>query len=519
MSKNIATHPILLENSLRLPRECVYVNCSDDEGRVLVDAQTARDLAKDQCFSIPPVYPEWLGDRGFLIAHNTRFPYVVGEMARGIATPDMVIAAARAGLLGFYGSAGLPLQEVRAGIEKIEAALVSENSSWGANLIHSPQQPGLEKAVVDLFLELKVKRVSASAFMQLSPEIVRYSAIGLRRSGDRIERDTHVFAKVSRVEVAEKFMAPAPETMLRELVANNAISAEQAQLASRVPIAADITAESDSGGHTDNRPAAALFSTLLDTAGRIARQHGFDERTIRIGLAGGIATPQAVAGAFHMGAAYVLSGSVNQPAVESGLCEKAKQMLTKASTADVMMAPSADMFEQGVDVQVLKRGTMFGMHAKRLRALYLSGATTENLSTRDRQWFETRLGQSLETAWSDTVHYLQKNNPSALDKARTDGNSQLALLCRRYLFMASQWARDGNSERDVDYQIWCGPAMGAFNHWVKDTCLEPMENRNVKQIAWNLLEGAARLTRAGQLRSFGVSLPEGAFRYTPQWFD
>ena len=118
-----------------------------------------------------------------------------------------------------------------------------------------------------------------------------------------------------------------------------------------------------------------------------------------------------------------------------------------------------------------------------------------------------------------TVDYLQQSNPQALASAQDDGNYRFALLCRRYLFMASQWARDGIIDRKVDYQIWCGPAMGAFNHWAKGSCLEALENRTVKQIAWNLLEGAAQITRAAQLRSFGVALPAGAFRYNPQQFE
>lgn len=495
------------------------MDCSHASGHIVVDENEALALSPDAHYRLPPVFPEWLGDRGFTATHGVRFAYVVGEMARGIATPGMVVAAAKAGLLGFYGSAGLPLHEVRAGIDKIKAALPAPDSAWGANLIHSPQQPGMERAVVDLFLETGVKRVSASAFMQLSPEVVRFSAAGLRRAGDRIVRDTHVFAKVSRVEVAARFMSPAPQQLLQELVSRGDITEEQATLAALVPIAADITAESDSGGHTDNRAAAVLFSALQETAARIASLHGFDERAIRIGLAGGIATPQAVAGAFQMGAAYVLSGSVNQPAIESGLSKRARQMLVTAEATDVMMAPAADMFEQGVEVQVLKRGTLFGPYAQRLHALYRSGATTDNLSSADRKWFEARLGESIDAAWAQTRDYLQQKDPQELARAETDASFRFALLCRRYLFMASQWARDGNADRAADFQIWCGPAMGAFNHWVKDSCLEPLDNRNVKQIAWNLLEGAARVTRAGQLRSFGVALPEGAFRYTPQWFE
>ena len=36
--------------------------------------------------SLPPLYPEWFGGRSFAEVHGTRFAYVVGEMARGIAS-------------------------------------------------------------------------------------------------------------------------------------------------------------------------------------------------------------------------------------------------------------------------------------------------------------------------------------------------------------------------------------------------------------------------------------------------
>ena len=37
-----------------------------------------------------------------------------------------------------------------------------------------------------------------------------------------------------------------------------------------------------------------------------------------------------------------------------------------------------------------------------------------------------------------------------------------------------------------------------------------------KSIALNLLEGAATVTRAGQLRTAGVELPPGAFDFRPR---
>ena len=59
-----------------------------------------------------------------------------------------------------------------------------------------------------------------------------------------------------------------------------------------------------------------------------------------------------------MGAAYILTGSVNQSSVEAGTSETVRHMLADAGQADVTMAPAADMFDIGVKIQVLKRGTM-----------------------------------------------------------------------------------------------------------------------------------------------------------------
>jgi PfaD family protein len=466
------------------------------------------------------VHPEWLGDPAFTRQHGSRFAYVVGEMARGIATPRMVIEAVRAGLVGFYGSAGLRPETIAAGLDEIEAGLGKGAPAWGANLIHSPQQPGYERAVVDLFLARGVTRVSASAFMTLSKEIVRYSARGLSRAPDgRIDRATHVFAKVSRAEVARHFMAPAPDRLLQELVAAGDITAEQAALARQVPVAADITAESDSGGHTDNRPAGPLFSSLLRTREDICAEHGLMADDIRIGLAGGIGTPWGAAAAFQMGAAYILTGSVNQAAVESGLSLEGRKLLAEAGPADVAMAPAADMFEQGVEVQVLKRGTLFPMRGKRMWEIYKTRAGFEACTADERKFVETALGESFDAAWARTRTYMQGANPKELALAEADPRRQMALVFRRYLFFGAQWARDGETARLRDFQIWCGPAMGAFNEWVKGTPLDPLENRTVRQIAWNLLDGAAHLTRMQALRATGHDVPASAFSYQAGLFQ
>src|SRR5690606_36432068 len=144
-----------------------------------------------------------LGDRGFQAAHGVRFPYVAGEMATGIATPAMVIAMAEAGMHGFHGSAGLPPDRIEREIDEIETRLGADGAAWGANLIHNLHTPAAEDAVAELFLRRSVRRVCASAFMSLTPAVVRYACTGLTVSPDgRIQRSNHVFAKISRPELA-----------------------------------------------------------------------------------------------------------------------------------------------------------------------------------------------------------------------------------------------------------------------------------------------------------------------------
>jgi hypothetical protein len=72
---------------------------------------------------LPPMYPEWLGDRGFVETHGARFGYVAGEMARGIASVKMVIAAVWTGFVGFFGSAGLGLSAIAEALSEITHAV------------------------------------------------------------------------------------------------------------------------------------------------------------------------------------------------------------------------------------------------------------------------------------------------------------------------------------------------------------------------------------------------------------
>ena len=94
-------------------------------------------------------------------------------------------------------------------------------------------------------------------------------------------------------------------------------------------------------------------------------------------------------------------------------------------------------------------------------------------------------------------------DPAQVPKAERDPKHKMALVFRWYLGQSSRWANAGEPDRKVDYQVWCGPAMGAFNEWAKGSFLEEPENRRVVTVALNLLYGAAVTLRRGQLRVAG----------------
>lgn len=463
----------------------------------------------------PPLLPDQLGDAGFRAAHGLRYAYVAGAMANGIASEQLVEAMSRAGMLAFFGSAGLDPRRVEQAIDRLQQRL-GENP-YGFNLIHSPSEPELEAAIVDLYLRRDVRRVSASAYLGLTLPLVRYRLHGIRRDASgKVFTPNRVVAKVSRVEVARKFFSPPPADLLAALVASGALSSAQARLAEEVPMAEDLTAEADSGGHTDNRPALALIPTMLALRDELQARYGYAAR-LRVGAAGGIATPASAAAAFAMGAAYVLTGSINQACIESGSSDIVRAMLAEAGQADVMMAPAADMFEMGVKVQVLKRGTMFPMRAQKLYELYRAHASIEELppaarATLERDYFRCTLAE----AWDQTRAFFEQRDPRQIERAEVDPRHKLALVFRKYLGESSKWANRGDPSRRADYQVWCGPAMGAFNEWTRDSFLADPRRRDVVTVARNLLCGAAALTRAGWLRAQGVVLPAAAERFAPR---
>ncbi|QEH37090.1 Polyketide biosynthesis protein PksE [Aquisphaera giovannonii] len=489
--------------------ECVRPGTPFGPSRVEEDSSRIRAF-------VPAMPLDSLGDPSFREAHGTRYAFMAGAMANGIASVELVEAMARGGMLGIFGAAGLTIDQVDRAIDRLSGSL-GESQPFGFNLIHSPHEPALEEAVVDLYLRRKVRLVEASAFLGLTLPVVRYRVAGIHADASgRIVAANRIIAKVSRVEVAARFLSPPPEKMLAELVSRGEINAEQAAMASRLPLADDLTAEADSGGHTDNRPAIVLIPTMIALRDRIASERGY-ARPPRVGAAGGISTPWSAAAALAMGAAYLVTGSVNQACQEAGTSDAVRRMLAEAQQADIAMAPAADMFEMGVKVQVLKRGTMFPMRAAKLYEIYRNHSGLDDIPPAERAVLEKTIFRlPLDEVWEQTKAFFRRRDPAQAERGERESKHRMALVFRWYLGQSSRWANAGEPSRTVDYQVWCGPAMAAFNDWVRGSFLEAPEARRAVIVARSILHGAAVLGRARALEAQGVRLPAGLPRLAPR---
>lgn len=444
----------------------------------------------------PVVSARHLGSADFMRTHGTKHAYYAGSMYKGISSPDMVVSLGKAGMLGFLGTGGLSMRKIECAIDDMKSRL-REGEPHGINLLCDYADQEREERLVDLYLARSIRTVEASAYIRVTPSLVRY-----RFSGAKLLDDGNAFvpnaiiAKVSRPEVAGQFMRPAPAEIVDALLVRGALSESEAEAALRAPVAADICIESDSAGHTDQGVASVLVPAIQELRQRILGQYE-NRPVIRIGMAGGLGTPGAIAAAFVMGADFVATGSINQCTVEAGTSDAVKDLLQSADVMETTYAPAGDMFELGARVQLLKAKLQFPSRATRLYELYQRLDGIDALDPRTRTTLEQKyFGRSIDDVWDETRAYYLRTCPAELDKAERLPKHRMALIFRWYFVHTTRLALAGRLEDQANFQIHCGSAMGAFNLLARGTPIEHWRERRVADIGdWLMNQAAAELAR------------------------
>ena len=100
-------------------------------------------------------------------------------------------------------------------------------------------------------------------------------------------------------------------------------------------------------------------------------------------------------------------------------------------------------------------------------------------------------------------HIERLKDPKKIELAERDPKLKMSLVFRWYLSKSSGWANRGEP-RPLDYQVWCGPAIGSFNKFIKGTYLDSKVAKvfhDVHEANAQVLQGARVAMRCAQLQA------------------
>ena len=158
---------------------------------------------------------------------------------------------------------------------------------------------------------------------------------------------------------------------------------------------------------------------------------------------------------------------------------------------DTGYSPAGDMFELGSKVQVLKKGVFFPARANKLYELYRRHNSIDELDEKTKNLLEEKyFKKGLSEVYEEVKIYHSKYK---LDFEVKSEKQKMASIFKWYFSRSSRLALEGDKNHIVDFQVWCGPALGAFNQWVKGTRFEDWKERYVAEIAIFLMEETTKL--------------------------
>ncbi len=416
--------------------------------------------------------------------YKLKYAYFVGSMGKGISGVDMLEAAANTGILAFAGTTDLSDIEIETMIREVQGR-VKEGQSYGFNLTYDIADTARERRICDLYLRYGVTILEASAYSTITKPLVKYRLTGLRKdSQGNIIAKNNIIAKVSRSEIAECFMSPAPQRIVDVLVKEGEITEQEAKLAQYVPMSNDICVQADSGGYTDCANMFSVFPAIQSICKHVNEEYQYAKK-VRVGVSGGIGTAQSAAAAFMMGADFIMTGSVNQCTAEAVTSETAKEMMSAIHVQDTGYIQAWDEYGLDGKIQIMKRGTLFKVRADKLYRIYQEVSSLDEIDEKTRTQIEERY---FKMTFGDVMKELKRTS-NQIEEAT--GKQKVKLIFQWYDVQSKVWAMEGNPEHLSDYQIMCGPALGAFNEWVKGTELENWKNRTIRNVAEKIMESAA----------------------------
>jgi trans-AT polyketide synthase/acyltransferase/oxidoreductase domain-containing protein len=427
-----------------------------------------------------------IGNAEFSKKYRTKYNYAVGGMGHGISGVDFVVKSCNEGILSFLGANCVDLDVIGSMIDQVKHKINSD-TLFGVNITENYFEPQNTKDLINLCTEKGVRVIEASNFMTVTKELVRYKISGIGLDAEGSVTGNAIIAKVSNTNVAREFLKPPSDSILNELLNEKAITKDEFDIAGKIPVADDVCIVGDCAYETEKGNLLTMLPEVLDVAEKIYKENLLVAKS-RIGAAGSIGSGRTILALHYMGAEFFMTGSVNECTKEADIPDDVKDMLVKTNVNDFTYAPSENMFELNRFVQVLKKGVFFPSRANMLKSVYDTVNSIDDISGEIKLYIEDKLLQ----CGFDNYFAKIKLTENQIKLANSNSKYKMAIIFKQYLHEASDKALF-SKDRDkdvVDFQVYCGTAIGTANERLKDSKINDWKMRNTANIAEVLMQDA-----------------------------
>lgn len=428
-------------------------------------------------------YEGKLGDREFMKKYNINLPYIVGPMHKGVSGYEFVKRLSDNNILSFVGTRGLSVDETQKIVVKLRG-----RKNYGVSVDYDSFDKEHEKQIFELLIREKISVIQASSYFNLTENLVLYKLYGAKKNSNGENCiPNKIFLKTTRPEIAELFMTPVPENMLKKMHDEGKLSEEQVEIAKSIPLADEIIVVSFGADKTGSIPVNSFLPQVIAKKNALIKKYGYSEN-IHVGAAGSIGDPVSALDAFLLGADFIMTGSVNQCTAEAEISDMIKNKLQKVEIQDTEIIPTSHVYEIGMKMQVLKKGVFFTARALKLYEIYNKISKIEDIEPELLAQIQDKyFGKSIDAIYSEIKNELSEKE---IDRAETDSKFKFGLIIYWYYNYCTECAIRNDNVQNLNCLIPVSCAMGRINNFLEKTEYSDWKNRHPDIIAKLIMSGA-----------------------------
>jgi len=246
-----------------------------------------------------------------------------------------------------------------------------------------------------------------------------------------------LFVRVTVPDAALVFASPPSQAMLEILLARGLLSEQEAKNASNIPVATHILIDAT----VESRDIFSVFPWIRTKVNASGSE-------VKLGICGGMGSPEAVLSAKALGADFVMSDSIHLLFEGAGLASYAREALMKSRIADFQKSVHPDWLRMGAKTEVLRFGNLYSKRAAFLYSLVEAAIGVLDLGEEQKKGLlQACREESIESSLKAASDKLISSMPELVHRADGTNSDTIHLLCVYALILCEQ---DACSDEPVE---------------------------------------------------------------------